>query len=65
LLGTAVWGMAYTKLNLQALPLLCQAPEDDPVLNAYRVIFPRSITNSITLGSEKHVRDFRVAAGLE
>eukprot|EP01043_Picozoa_sp_COSAG02_P003861 COSAG02_NODE_97_length_37159_cov_37.660335_32_plen_80_part_00 len=65
LLGTAVWGMAYTKLNLQALPLLCQAPEDDPVLNAWRVIYPRFFTNQITLGVEKHLRDFRVAAGLE
>eukprot|EP01052_Picozoa_sp_SAG31_P041861 SAG31_NODE_6467_length_2006_cov_1.609334_1_plen_129_part_00 len=55
-LGTVVWQFAYTKINLQTLPGFFALPDDDPVLNAWRVIFPRAGANADLIGVVKPKR---------
>lgn len=64
MLGQFLWQLAYTNISMQALPAIAQAPDDDPMLAAFRVLFPVSIYAHLNLGFEGYIRAFMEAEGV-
>ena len=68
MLGQFLWALAYTKINLQALPGIhakAEANDEDPEVGAWRMIYPRAYLNNVAQQSMAFYEAFAESQGLE